>query len=100
MFIKHVVDYEPSPTEQHLLEDRRPGTRTTAEPVAKYQLRSLRLGKPSTISPGDVIVLVSADNEWIYRPVLAASEPLRIPRSGGAVLYFLRICTDLPRTKR
>ncbi|MCJ0907322.1 phospholipase D family protein [Rhodococcus sp. ARC_M6] len=96
MFIKHVVDYQPSPTEQHLLEEQQPQPRTTAGPVAKYQLQSLHLGKPSTITSGDVIVLVSADNEWIYPPALVTSEPVRIPRSGGAVLVFLRIRTDLP----
>ncbi|MDI9915601.1 phospholipase D family protein [Rhodococcus sp. IEGM 1379] len=96
MFVKHVVDYQPNPTEQHLIREVQPRTRTTAGPIAKYQLQSLRLSTPSTITTGDVIVLVSADQEWIYPPALVASEPLRIPRSGGAVLAFLRIRTDLP----
>ncbi|MCJ0907048.1 phospholipase D family protein [Rhodococcus sp. ARC_M6] len=95
MFVKHVVDYQPSPTEQHLIHEQQP-PRTTAGPVAKYQLQSVRLGKPSTTTTGDVIVLVSADNQWIYPPALVTAEPLRIPRSGGAVLSFLRIRTDLP----
>ncbi len=95
MFIKHVVDYQPSATEKHLIREQQP-SRTTAGPVAKYQLQSLRLGKPSTITTGDVIVFVSADNEWIYPPAVVTSEPTRIPRSGGAVLVFLRIRADLP----
>ncbi|OYD60963.1 phospholipase D family protein [Rhodococcus sp. OK302] len=95
MFVKHVVDYQPNPTEQHLIHEQQP-SRTTSGPVAKYQLQSLRLGKPSSIIPGDMIVLVSADNEWIYPPALVTSEPTRIPRSGGAVLVFLRIRADLP----
>ena len=96
MFIKHVVDYEPNPTEQHLIHEQQQPSRTTAGPVAKYQLQSLRLGKPSTITPGDVIVLVSADQKWIYPPALVTAEPHRIPRSGGAVMVFLRIRADLP----
>ena len=95
MFVKHVVDYQPSLTEQHLIHEQQPNQRTTAGPAAKYQLQSLRLDKPSSITRGDVIILVSADQESIYPPALVASEPVRIPRARGAVLYFLRIRTDL-----
>ncbi|MDI9915580.1 hypothetical protein QM600_10065 [Rhodococcus sp. IEGM 1379] len=42
-----------------------------------------------------MIVFVSAD-EWIYPPAIVASEPIRIPRTGGAVMVFLRIRTNLP----
>ncbi|ELB93442.1 MULTISPECIES: hypothetical protein [unclassified Rhodococcus (in: high G+C Gram-positive bacteria)] len=45
---------------------------------------------------GDVFVFVSADDEWIHPPVVVVSDPIGISRSGGAVLYFLRIRTDLP----
>ncbi|MDV6271604.1 phospholipase D family protein [Rhodococcus globerulus] len=95
IFVKHAVDYKPNPTEQHLIHKQQPQQSTTAGPVAKYQLQSLRLDKPSSITRGDIVIVVSADNEWIYPPAVVASEPLRIPRSGGAVLYFLRIRTDL-----
>lgn len=95
MFIKHVVDYEPSPTEQKVIHKQQPRKRATAGPAAKYQLESLRLENPSSIKRGDVIVFVSADNEWNYPPAVAVSEPIRIPRAGGAVLHFLRIRTDL-----
>ncbi|WP_182263435.1 phospholipase D family protein [Rhodococcus sp. UFZ-B548] len=96
MFVKHVVDYQPSPTELHLIREQQPRKPTTSGPVAKYQLQTLRLGKPSTITSGDVIILVSSDQEWIYPPALVTAEPVRIPRSGGAVMVFLRIRTDLP----
>ncbi|MFF2028406.1 phospholipase D family protein, partial [Streptomyces sp. NPDC058171] len=33
MFVKHAVDYEPSPTEQHVLEQHRSRQRTTAGPA-------------------------------------------------------------------
>lgn len=95
IFVKHVVDYQPSPTEQHLIREQQPRHRSTAGPVAKYQLQSLRFDKPSRITRDDVVVLVSADQEWIYPPAPVASEPIRIPRSGGAVLYFLRTRADL-----
>ncbi|MFD9668808.1 phosphatidylserine/phosphatidylglycerophosphate/cardiolipin synthase family protein, partial [Rhodococcus sp. NPDC059968] len=32
----------------------------------------------------------------IYPPAVVVSDAMKIPRSGGAVLYFLRIRTDLP----
>lgn len=95
MFIKHVVDYQPSPTEQHIMDEQQPRKRTTAGPTAKYQLESLRIDKPSRIKRGDVIVFASVDNEWIYPPAVVVSEPIRIPHAGGAVLHFLRIRADL-----
>ncbi|MFZ2174607.1 MAG: phospholipase D family protein [Rhodococcus sp. (in: high G+C Gram-positive bacteria)] len=96
MFLKHAADYEPGPTEHHVLEEHRRRPRTTSGPPAKYQLESLRLDKSSTIRLDDVIVFVSTDDQWIYPPAVVVSEPMKIPRSGGAVLHFLRIRTDLP----
>ncbi len=95
MFTKHVVDYKPSPTEQHIMDEQQPRKRTTAGPAAKYQLESLRIDKPSRIKRGDVIVFISVDNEWIYPPAVVVSEPIRIPHAGGAALHILRIRTDL-----
>ncbi|GAF43722.1 hypothetical protein RW1_009_01460 [Rhodococcus wratislaviensis NBRC 100605] len=43
-----------------------------------------------------MLVFVSADDEWIYAPAAVVSDPMKISRSRGAVLYFLRIRTDLP----
>ncbi|WP_064689666.1 hypothetical protein [Rhodococcus qingshengii] len=60
MLIKHVVDYAPTFTEQHVLEDFRPRQPATTRPVAKYQLRSLSLDKPSTITRDDVVVATDA----------------------------------------
>ncbi|MFD9664375.1 phosphatidylserine/phosphatidylglycerophosphate/cardiolipin synthase family protein [Rhodococcus sp. NPDC059968] len=96
MFVKHAVDYEPTHTEHQVLEEHRSRQRTTAGPAVKYQLESLRLDKPSSVKRGDVIIFVSADDEWIYPPAVVVSDAMKIPRSGGAVLYFLRIRTDLP----
>lgn len=93
MFVKHAVDYEPSLTEQHMLDEHRSRQRTTAGPAVKYQLESLRLDRTSAVRRGDVIV--SVDDGWIYPPAVVVSDPMKIPRSGGAVLYFLRIRTDL-----
>ena len=63
----------------------------------KYQLDSLRLDTPSTVRRGDVIVFVSARRRRMdYAPATVVSDPMKIPRSGGAVLYFLRIRIDLP----
>ncbi|WP_370185191.1 phospholipase D family protein [Rhodococcus wratislaviensis] len=96
MFVKHAVDYQPTRTEEHVLEQHRSRQRTTAGPAAKYQLESLRLDKPSSVKRGDVIIFVSADDAWIYPPAVVVSDPMKIPRTGGAVLYFLRTRTDPP----
>ncbi|WP_016881308.1 MULTISPECIES: phospholipase D family protein [unclassified Rhodococcus (in: high G+C Gram-positive bacteria)] len=96
MFVKHAVDYEPTHTEQQVLDHQRGRHSAAGGPAVKYQLESLRLDKPSAVRRGDVIVFVSADDEWIYPPAVVISDPMRIPRSGGAVLFFLRTRTDLP----
>ena len=97
MFVKHAVDYEPTHTEQQGLDNQRGRHSTAGGPAVKYQLESLRLDKPSTVRRGDVIVFVSAaDDEWIHPSAVAISDPMRIPRSGGAVLFFLRTRTHLP----
>nr|WP_244373004.1 hypothetical protein [Rhodococcus sp. ZPP] len=41
-------------------------------------------------------VFVSANDKWIHPPAVVISDPMRIPRPGGAVLFFLRTRTDLP----
>ncbi|TQC44075.1 phosphatidylserine/phosphatidylglycerophosphate/cardiolipin synthase family protein [Rhodococcus sp. WS4] len=95
MFVKHAVDYEPTRTEQQVL-DHQPGRHhSRGGPAAKYQLESLRLDKPSGAKRGDVIIFVSADDEWIHAPAAVVSDPMKIPRSGGAVLYFIRLRTGM-----
>ncbi|MFD6060184.1 hypothetical protein [Rhodococcus wratislaviensis] len=69
MFVKHTLEYEPTPAEQHVLKEQRLRQRTTAGPAAKYPLESLRLDEPSTVRGGsgsfsgrasdDVIAFVS-----------------------------------------
>lgn len=95
MFVKHAVDYEPTPTEQQVLDEQRGRHHSRGGPAAKYQLESLRLDRPSGVRRGDVIIFGSADDEWIYAPAVVVSDPMKIPRSGGAVLYFLRLRTGL-----
>ncbi|MFE7423703.1 phosphatidylserine/phosphatidylglycerophosphate/cardiolipin synthase family protein [Rhodococcus sp. NPDC057529] len=95
MFVKHAVDYEPSPTEQHVLDERRSRRPATVGPAVKYALESLRLDRASAVRRGGVVVFVSVDDGWVYPPAVVVSDPMKIPRSGGAVLYFLRIRIDL-----
>ncbi|MGH8920946.1 MAG: phospholipase D family protein, partial [Actinomycetes bacterium] len=73
MFVKHAVDYEPTPTEQRVLDEQRGRHRSRGGPAAKYQLESLRLDRPSTVRRGDVIVFVSADDLWIYPPTIVVT---------------------------
>jgi hypothetical protein len=96
MFVTHAVDYQPTHTEQQILDTQRGRHSQAGGPVVKYQLESLRLDTPGTIRRGDAIVFVSTGDEWIYAPAVVISDPMRIPRSGGAVLFFLRTRTDLP----
>nr|WP_249353580.1 phosphatidylserine/phosphatidylglycerophosphate/cardiolipin synthase family protein [Rhodococcus sp. USK13] len=96
MFVKHAVDYEPTHTEQQVLDNQRGRHPGRGGPAVKYQLESLRLDTPGTIRRGDLIVFVSTGDEWIHPPAVVISDPMRIPRSGGAVLFFLRTRTDLP----
>lgn len=96
MFVKHAVDYEPTPTEKRVLDNQRGRHAATGGPAVKYQLGSLRLDKPGTVRRGDVIVFVSADDQWVHPPTVVTSDPMRVPRSDGAVLHFLRTRTDLP----
>lgn len=95
MFVKHAADFQPGPAGEHIPEGLHPPQRTTAGPAVKYQLESLRLDKPSSITRGDVIIFVSPDDEWIYPPAVVISESIRIPQSGRAVQYFLRTRADL-----
>ncbi|QHE73196.1 phospholipase D family protein [Rhodococcus sp. WAY2] len=96
MFVQHAVDYEPTDTEQQVLDSQRGRHSTAGGPAVKYQLESLRLDTRGTLRRGDVIVFVSTGDEWIHPPAVVISDPMRIPRSGGAVLFFLRTRTDLP----
>ncbi|MDF3313713.1 hypothetical protein P3H15_53580 [Rhodococcus sp. T2V] len=68
-FVKHAVDYEPSPTEQHVLDEHRSRQPATAGPAAKYQLESLRPDRTSAVRRSDVVVFVSADDcGFTHRP--------------------------------
>ncbi|MHA4854184.1 hypothetical protein L1080_032275 [Rhodococcus sp. MSC1_016] len=96
MFVRHAVDYEPTDTEQKVLDNQRGRHSTAGGPVVKYQLESLRLDTRGTLRRGDVIVFASIGDEWLYPPAVVISDAMRIPRSGGAVLFFLRTRTDLP----
>ncbi|MEN0138156.1 MAG: phospholipase D family protein [Rhodococcus sp. (in: high G+C Gram-positive bacteria)] len=95
VFVKHAVDYEPTRTEKRVLDEQRGRHRSRGGPAVKYQLESLRLDKPGGVKRGDVIVFVSTDDQWIFAPAVVVSDPMKVPRSGGAVLFFLRLRTDL-----
>ncbi|WP_241031799.1 phospholipase D family protein [Rhodococcus koreensis] len=53
MFVKHAVDYEPTRTEQQVLDEQRGRHHSRGGPAAKYQLESLRLDRPSGVKRGD-----------------------------------------------
>ncbi|QQZ18878.1 MULTISPECIES: phosphatidylserine/phosphatidylglycerophosphate/cardiolipin synthase family protein [Rhodococcus] len=96
MFLRHIVEYEPSPTEHHTWTTQARHHRAPAGPAAKYQLEWFHHDKSDTrLKQGDVLVFVTADNEWIYPPAVVDSEAIAIPRTPGAIGHLLRSRTDL-----
>jgi hypothetical protein len=96
MFLRHIVEYEPSPTEHHTWTTQARHHRAPAGPAAKYQLEWFHHDKSDTrLHLGDVLVFVTADNDWIHAPSVVDSEAIAIPHSHGAIGHLLRSRVDL-----
>jgi len=90
------VDYTPGPTEQHTWAAQARRRRGPAGPAAKYHLEWFHHNKSeSRLERGDVLIFVTADNEWIYPPAVVDSEAIAILHSRGAVGHLLRSRADL-----
>lgn len=94
LFLWNTAEYEPSATEQREWTAQRRRHRRSAGPTAKYQLDWFRLEESGILKTGDVIVQFD-DDHWIYPPAVVHSDAIAVPRSRGAVAYFLRTRLDL-----
>ena len=96
MFLRHTVDFTPGPTEQHTWAAQARRHRGPAGPAAKYHLEWFHHDKSeSRLERGDVLIFVTADNEWIYPPAVVDSEAIAILHSRGAIGHLLRSRADL-----
>ena len=97
MFLRHTVNYTPGPTEQHMWAAQARRHRGPAGPAAKYHLEWFHHDKSDTrLERGDVLIFVTADNEWIYPPAVVDSEAIAILHAHGAIGHLLRSRADLP----
>ncbi|WP_368680292.1 hypothetical protein [Rhodococcus opacus] len=100
MFLWHITDYQPSPGEEQEWAAHTSRRRSAAGPATKYQLEWFRLDTPSSggrgrLPSGDVLLYVTADNEWIHPPAVVDSDPISVPHTRNAVAYLLRTRIDL-----
>ncbi len=96
MFVRHIVEYEPSATEQQTWDTqaRRHHT-TTAGPAATYQLEWFRPGdRRARLERGDVLIFVT-DDEWIYPPAVVDSDAIAIPHTHRAFGHLPLVRADL-----
>ncbi|MFD6060183.1 phospholipase D-like domain-containing protein [Rhodococcus wratislaviensis] len=98
MFLWHITDYQPGEAEEHERAAHTSRRRTSAGPAATYQLEWFRIDTPGgrgQLQRGDVLLQVTADNEWLYPPAVVDSDPIAIPHTRRAVAYQLRTRIDL-----
>lgn len=97
MFLRHIVEYEPSATEQQAwaaTQARRSGAATG--PAATYQIEWFRLDdRRACLRRGDVLIFVTDDNDRIYPPAVVDSEAIAIPRIHRAFGHLLLTRADL-----
>ncbi|WAM19379.1 phosphatidylserine/phosphatidylglycerophosphate/cardiolipin synthase family protein [Rhodococcus sp. JS3073] len=97
MFLRHIVEYEPSPAEKQAwaaTQAHRSGAATG--PAATYQLEWFRPGdRRARLNRGDVVIFVTDDNEWIYPPAVVDSDAIAIPHTHKAFGHLLRTRADL-----
>lgn len=67
----------------------------SVNPSVRYRLETLRLGKPSSMARGDVVIRISTDNDLLLPPAAVISNQDRIPDSPSQFQCFLRVRNDL-----
>jgi hypothetical protein len=69
MFLRHITEYQPGPTEQHAWAAESRHRRAPAGPASKYQLEWFHHDKTdSRLRRGDVLLFVTADHAWLHPP--------------------------------
>ena len=105
------IDFRPTPTnrvfirqdsdyDSHPLVPATPAKSTqpqnfSVNPTVRYRLETLRIGKPRSITRGDVIIRISRDNELLLPPAVVISNQERTTFSPRAFHCFLRVRNDL-----
>lgn len=93
IFIRQVSDHE---TSVRIAPVKQTSTKhLSVNSSARYRLETLRLGKPSSMARGDVVIRVSTDNELLLPPAAVISNQDRIPDSPSQFQFFLRVRNDL-----
>ncbi|EHI43356.1 hypothetical protein OPAG_06634 [Rhodococcus opacus PD630] len=96
MFLRHIVEYEPSATEQQTWATQAGrSSASTGGPAATYQLEWFRLDdRRARLKRGDVVIFTD-DNEWIYPPAVVDSDAIAIPHTHRAFGHLLLVRADL-----
>jgi len=95
VFIRQVSDHETRPSVRIAPVKQTSTKHLSVNPSVRYRLESLRLGKPSSMARGDVVIRVSTDNELLLPPAVVISNQDRIPDSPSQFQFFLRVRNDL-----
>lgn len=95
VFIRQVSDHETRPSVRIAPVKQTSTKHLSFNPSVRYRLETLRLGKPSSMARGDVVIRVSTDNELLLPPAVVISNQDRIPDSPSHFQFFLRVRNDL-----
>ncbi|WP_394855825.1 phospholipase D-like domain-containing protein [Rhodococcus opacus] len=96
MFLRHIVEYEPSASEQQTWATQAGrSSASTGGPAATYQLEWFRLDdRRARLKRGDVLIFTD-DNDWIYPPAVVDSDAIPIPHTHKAFGHLLLVRADL-----
>ncbi|MGY4783915.1 phospholipase D family protein [Rhodococcus opacus] len=97
MFLRHIVEYEPSATEQQTWATQAGRSSvTTGGPATTYQLEWFRLDdRRARLKRGDVLIFVTDDNDRIYPPAVVDSDAIAIPHTHSAFGHLVRTRANL-----
>ena len=95
IFIRQVSDHESHPSVRVAPVKQTSTKHLSVNPSVRYRLETLRLGKPSSMARGDLVIRVSTDNDLLLPPAVVISNQDRIPDSTSQFQCFLRVRNDL-----
>ncbi len=95
VFVRQVSAHESRPSVRIAPVKQTSMKHLSVNPRVRYRLETLRLGKPSSMARGDVVLRVSTDDELLLPPAVVISNQDRIPDSPSKFQFFLRVRDDL-----
>ncbi|MDV6277495.1 phospholipase D family protein [Rhodococcus erythropolis] len=95
VFTRQVSDHEGRSSVRIAAVKQLSTKHLSGNPSVRYRLETLRLGKPSSMARGDVVIRVSTDNDLLLPPAVVISNQDRIPDSPSQFQCFLRVRNDL-----